>query len=368
MLVIGLLVTILGGGLVWRLFTADLRKSTVKKLGPGLTLTSTTVTLPGDIILKTHVVRVDRKNWKLHLAPGAPTVSGKSTVSEIVAAYDQAHTRPAPIGINGGFFAYNGAAVDTVKIDGEWIRLPWKNRTAIGWGATGAPRIDNLKGKAIFKVGEAAPLKVDNLNGRPTATTLTVLRKWFGKEYQLSPGETAVTVENGTITRKSTSGKVVVPLAGFVVVAGKERADLNAFKLAQPASFNVETVPADWDKFPTILGAGPRLIRDGHVAVTQVEEEFKSDVTTRGPRTAIGIDEKGDLIIMVVEGWHFVAKGITLGQLAVEMQKLGVVDAINLDGGYSTTLIAEGQLINNMSRPREVPVANAVLVVPREKN
>lgn len=95
------------------------------------------------------------------------------------------------------------------------------------------------------------------------------------------------------------------------------------------------------------IGAGPALIMDGGIRITSNEEVFfGTSIPRTHPRTAIGYTKKGELIIMVVDGRQEKSRGVTLEELAILMQDLGVVEAMNLDGGGSTTLVVDNNLIN----------------------
>ena len=85
------------------------------------------------------------------------------------------------------------------------------------------------------------------------------------------------------------------------------------------------------------------------------------------PRTAIGIDEKGTkLFILVVDGRSDKSRGMTYGQLSKAMVDLGCFTAINLDGGGSSTIVMrdpetkELKILNHPSDRRERPVANVL--------
>ena len=82
--------------------------------------------------VRLFVAKVDpRQGWRIRVAPAGYSVLQRNRVSKIAAA------RKAPLAVNGGFFAFDGAAVGAVKVQKEWIRLPWKGRTAIGFGSDG---------------------------------------------------------------------------------------------------------------------------------------------------------------------------------------------------------------------------------------
>ncbi len=113
------------------------------------------------------------------------------------------------------------------------------------------------------------------------------------------------------------------------------------------------------------LGGGPSLVSNGKVQVTADEEVFfGTSIPKIHPRTACGYTADGKLILLVVDGRQEASRGVDLQELALIMQQLGCVEALNLDGGGSSTLVAGGQLINRPvggTAGREVMSALAVL-------
>jgi hypothetical protein len=108
-----------------------------------------------------------------------------------------------------------------------------------------------------------------------------------------------------------------------------------------------------------LLQAGPMLLRDGVSLVepgtdpegfSAGESQFDSDITEgRYPRAALGVTPT-HLIAVVCEGRADDEAGLNLAELAVAMADLGAIDAINLDGGGSASLVVGGRLVNS---PRE---------------
>jgi exopolysaccharide biosynthesis protein len=95
------------------------------------------------------------------------------------------------------------------------------------------------------------------------------------------------------------------------------------------------------------LAAGPRLVVGGEVRVTLEEEGFfGSYLREPHPRTAAGRTADGALILMVIDGRQSESRGATLEELARLMVEAGAVDALNLDGGGSSTLAVNGTLVN----------------------
>ena len=114
-----------------------------------------------------------------------------------------------------------------------------------------------------------------------------------------------------------------------------------------PATLEGEPVP--WP-VEDALGAGPALVFDGQVRVTTNEEVFfGSAIPNTHPRTAAGIRGDGTLLLVVVDGRQPVSRGVDLEQLAALMVELGAEEALNLDGGGSSSLYVNGRLLNRPS-------------------
>jgi len=101
-----------------------------------------------------------------------------------------------------------------------------------------------------------------------------------------------------------------------------------------------------WDVDGAIAG-GPALIKSGKTRITVDEEVFfGTTIPDVHPRTAAGIDEEGNLLLMIVDGRQRNSRGVTLTELSDLMKAVGAVDAINLDGGGSSTLVVGNTLLN----------------------
>lgn len=96
---------------------------------------------------------------------------------------------------------------------------------------------------------------------------------------------------------------------------------------------------ADWPDATEAIGGVPRIVSAGEVDV-QVEGSSSSFRTNREPRTAVGIDANGDLILATIDGRSSASAGVSLNDLAQWMIDIGSREALNLDGGGSTTLWA----------------------------
>ena len=93
-----------------------------------------------------------------------------------------------------------------------------------------------------------------------------------------------------------------------------------------------------------LLAFGPALVENGEIAVGKNQEVGQAMASN--PRTAIGIIDENHYIIVVSDGRTSESEGLSLYQLAEVMKSHGVKTAYNLDGGGSSTLYFNGQVIN----------------------
>jgi hypothetical protein len=127
----------------------------------------------------------------------------------------------------------------------------------------------------------------------------------------------------------------------------------------------------DWAEMPNALGGYPNLLTDGQIDVWPAA----TSIAGKNPRTAVGVQADGTLLLVVVDGRTEAGIGMTFDELAEYMAWLGAVDAANLDGGGSTTLWIAGQSINGVvNHPSdngeadhwgERPVSDGLLVLPQ---
>ncbi|MCM2411030.1 phosphodiester glycosidase family protein [Streptomyces sp. RKAG290] len=123
----------------------------------------------------------------------------------------------------------------------------------------------------------------------------------------------------------------------------------------------------------SFLGAGPALVRAGGTWINATTNGVsKAAVRTRSPRTAAGVRRDGALLLVVIDGDRpGVSEGASLAEAAGILVSLGAEDAMNLDGGGSSTMVVRDRVRNSTSDPgrtndaRQRKVSNAVVVVPR---
>lgn len=122
-------------------------------------------------------------------------------------------------------------------------------------------------------------------------------------------------------------------------------------KIIQKSSILFEII--EQQDYKNIIGGLPKLVEKGKKPISYLGME---GITSEGfikkhPRTAVGFDENNDfLYIVVVDGRQKgYSTGMTLSELAEFLINIGVGEALNLDGGGSSTMVVEGKLINKPS-------------------
>ena len=131
----------------------------------------------------------------------------------------------------------------------------------------------------------------------------------------------------------------------------------------KPGILNYENAKL-WD-VAYAMHAGPVLIADSKLNITSEEEVFfNTPVDGVQPRSAIGYNDSGDVIMMVVDGRQVDSRGVYLKELALLMSQFKCREAINLDGGGSSALFVDGNLVNRpigLSTQREIMSSIAVI-------
>lgn len=144
--------------------------------------------------------------------------------------------------------------------------------------------------------------------------------------------ERGYVIRNGVLyrsTAKSGNEDLVIYADGSFEIISED--DITAEELLDKRARNV-------------LSFGPALVKDGAVSVTESEEVGKAMASN--PRTAIGIIDENHYVFVVADGRTSDNEGLSLYELAEFMESLGVQTAYNLDGGGSSTMYFNGEIIN----------------------
>jgi len=314
-----------------------------------------------------HVTKFDYNLHDLHLTTTLAhgTVFGLATVPEQVANMPKTLGRPIAA-VNGDFFLikkvpYQGDPRGLQILNGEMVSGPWKD-VALWIDPAGKPHMDRIK--ANFKV-TLPPSKTINVGFNETRAddTATLLTPTLGESTRTTNGVELVLQGNGSSewlpahTGEKVTAKIAeirpggnTPLRPDTMVLSigpKLVQRLPALSTGAEVGINLSVTPA-LKSIRTAIAGGPALVRSGKNL--HEEKPGKADhLRDRNPRTAIGWNDH-EFFMVVVDGRKpDLSVGMNFPELAALMVRLGCKEAMNLDGGGSSTMWLNGKVINHPS-------------------
>jgi phosphodiester glycosidase len=186
-------------------------------------------------------------------------------------------------------------------------------------------------------------------------------------------GDTLLFVRRGAVS--NASGSAIAP-GGAVLAAygpGLRSDEVRAMADGDTIRVLLTTLP----RLPgggapaLVVGGWPRIIRDGQLVAADApttEGTISRNAEMRHGRTAVGYSRDGNtLILLVVDGRSMRSVGMTLAELAATMRSLGAWDAMNFDGGGSTTMVVDGAVANVPSDSTGERAVGSALLVLRKR-
>jgi hypothetical protein len=269
-------------------------------------------------------------------------------------------------------------------------RLRW-NGTLSALGKTGRVRLDGLN---------RVPGLTRNCGGTDDTPTslpahdvtctdpdeIVAFSHDFGPSTPSGPGMEVVLDGHGTVQAVNSSRGIPVPAHGRTVQAiGRDVQKLGSLaKVGARLNLDAELVNEDGQALKAgsstdVVNGGPVLMtngaenitakRDGMVHQGDNNSFYYGWVHKRNPRTIAGVDAQGRTLLVTADGRQTTALGLSIKESADVARSLGMVDAINLDGGGSTTMVVNGQVVNSPSDAAgQRPVGDALLVLPRRRD
>jgi hypothetical protein len=328
-------------------------------------------------VVAVQLLRIDRRRVDLQLVLAQDTVLGTETVPEM------ARRTKALAAINAGFFLPTGEPAGLMKLHGEFVSEIGSRRGALGFAESGRRMFfDQVSAGITIEIArgkqrQAVPLSaVDTVRG---ADSIVLFTPRFshdtntpcdgGTEWILEGSPLRVTERRDRLCRSA------IPSNGAVISAGPGAVErLSTLSVGDRVDLDIDykavngTRPSDWNRLPDIIGGVGLLVVNGQPVTDWAPEKARDGFATeRHPRTMVGIAADGDLWMITVDGRNpAVSIGMTFKELQGLAARLGLVDALNLDGGGSTTMVVNGAVINHPSDatgPRKV--SDAILVFRR---
>jgi hypothetical protein len=348
------------------------------------------------------VLTIDPRRFTGRLdATYGPDLEQRETTSRLAALTG------ARAAVNAGFFVLDpaaGAPGDPAGVgayDGRLVSEPVAGRPAL------VVR-DDARGTSIVRLrwhGEVAGLTLDGLDRVPglirncggigdtptdlprqdfTCTDpdeLIAFDAAYGVRTPSGPGAEVVLNARGRVIDIRTTRGGTIPSGGRTVQAtGSRVAALLA--VAHPGRrlpvratlIDERGRPVRTSRVTSIVNGGPELVRDGRLHATPAADGmvhpgdpsfYYGWVHKRNPRTFAGVDARGRTVLVTADGRSTSSLGLSIAETAAVARSLGLRDAMNLDGGGSTTMVVDGSVINMPSDATgERPVGDALVVLP----
>lgn len=160
------------------------------------------------------------------------------------------------------------------------------------------------------------------------------------------PDVVEVVVNDGTVMEiRQNLPSVEIPQNGYVIITRGANAQhlVQSFEVGDTVDLSISTV-LDWENIEMAVTGSAILVKDG-----QIPENFSYDINGVHPRTAAGSSKFGkELILVTVDGRQAASKGMSQRELADLMLSLGAYNAINFDGGGSTSMVSRIPATNNL--------------------
>ena len=314
----------------------------------------------------THILTIEPEKHELVIGLAQDNGLGIEPTSSMAKRHN------AIAAINGGFFQdevgqYIGASAGSLKINDTYFSNGFKNRGCIGWSESLLPFIDRLKLNVTVN-----DHLITRFNGNRKASDVILFSWPFHRHTLTLAGGTEYAISNNRIQSISKAGNMKIPENGYVLSVGPD-AQFPTFKEGDTLDIAFHPSDEKWSNATNILDGTPVLIQNGQpIENYDAEQVIETFITKKHPRSAVGITKSGTWVFVCVDGRSDEAEGKTLKELTQLMIDLDCVSALNLDGGGSTTLYYNGQVmntpadINYKGRHIERGVANCLMVLPKK--
>ena len=257
-----------------------------------------------------------------------------------------AQPEKALLAVNGGFFnRVRQLPLGALRVDGTWLSGPILNRGAIGWTAGNKLLFNRLRLDQSMQVNGGRRWGLGFLNSGYVQRGLSRYTRAWGPVYKaLSGEEQAVSVKDGVTIDHHERAELNqgVPLtAGTSLIVSRAGAPLPA-QPGDRVSFRLRPSNPVGEQ-PHVLAGGPLLLKNGQVVLRGRQEGFSAGfLSLSAPRTVVAQDRRR-VWLMTLEGPS--GSDPTLLETTLALQQLGMLDALNLDGGSSTTLLAANRTV-----------------------
>ncbi len=349
-----------------------------------------------------YVAEMERaaKNIRFDVELANTRILGRETISRAAKRLMQKQMLPLA-GVNGSFGIREdgrgrGGMIFNLHIQNrELVSIPtqlnrWGYSPPSPWGETsfgvtsdGEFLLDTVQLNGILQIGEKK-LTINGINQIcDSLCPVVIYTPRFGKrtltrrcyEITLMKLELPLTGKYRSrfvITSVSSRGNSLIPPRGVVVAITSNiaRSWQDRFAESTTGELEIALTPQKWQSVHSGIGGNLRLLRHGNIEPELLQfnasrgrtGSSQRNAARRNPRSALGFNDEKLFLIAVDGRQPGYSMGMTLYQMAQFFRALGIKNAINFDGGSSSTLWALGEVVNNPSHGYERRIFNIAMI------
>lgn len=277
------------------------------------------------------------------------------------------------LAVNADFMGAGGSLVGAMVSRGELVTTPDIAHTQLSFDGAGRGTVgEGLDWRGQVATPDGLSVALQRVNRPLVGDGVSLFSTRWGPSTLTDSSTTEAVVQLATsavlpsgatairaVTLRSGGNSPIGP--GQVVLAahGAGAQALTAF--ARQASRTGGTLTVQTAALQS-TGASPQLLNHGQLGYPAGNRD--SFTQSRFPRTLAGVTASGETLLVTVDGRQTGSAGLSLLEAARLMAGLGAVDAVNLDGGGSTTFVTRGAVRNQPSDGTERRVVSALALVP----
>jgi exopolysaccharide biosynthesis protein len=264
--------------------------------------------------------------------------------------------------VNSGFFYEYGEPSGMVVRDGMIVTKSTGKYPVFGI-KDGKAFLEVLSTEIIIKT-EHADIKIDGLNTVGKYESIIVYTPMYGTTNRAKGKNRTYTVIEGRVVKYGIYEKSAGIPENGIIISCYEDISGNCAKLPlEPGDVAELDYTTQKGKLDQAYECGSWIVRDGK-PVTDRNDPWIGVTTNHDPRTVIALKDESTVILMVVDGRNpGTSEGFTAEELARYLIKIGVKDAVMLDGGASSEMIVKGAIVNRPSfKGEERPLGGGLLI------
>lgn len=279
-----------------------------------------------------------------------PIVTNPQTLTGTAPLWQTAQNYLAVAAINGGYFNRNNKLpLGAIRRDNQWLSGPILNRGAIAWNNNGQFYFGRLTLTETLTTNNNQRLSIVLLNSGYVQRGIARYTSAWGNTYTpLTDNESILVIENNQVTNQLPGGKsginaIIIPKNGYLLTFRSEKPQL---PIGTKVNLTSTTTTPEFSRYANIIAAGPLLVQNRQIVLDGQAEAFSpAFMASQAVRSSICTSSTGNIIIAAVHN-RAGGGGPTLAEQAKLMQTMGCINALNLDGGSSTSLYLSGQLLD----------------------